>query len=601
MLDSYQKMTKTITMQKLISYFSKVGHYSPWILTAVLYAPVFFDLYHSRWKSSDYTHAYFILPVFLWLVWRKRTLLRERLQTINPHPPFSSSMRETERENIPRLRGRRGWLSPTGGGAGGGYSPPLTEGVRVCPVSDTAGGGELLHPTSNYVGLFILLFGVSIYVFGWRGDSLFIATLSLLPVLYGLTTYLYGSKFTKVLFFLILYLIFLAPPSIGIIDSITLPLRYGVSTATEAVLKFFQYPITREGLLLSIGNNELFVGQPCSGFRSMITMFSAGLVYVFLSKANFSKKVILASAIIPLTLLGNLIRIIILCLITFYFGETAGQGFFHNFSGILIIVLITIGLLGLEYFLGKYMPNTSRSMPQALTVRQGNSSYRYTNKNLCITHALLLFAIIFCFGFPKTKEKYEGQNILSQLEIPHNIGGWQGKDVGQEWNIEDEKYFYISQVLEREYINGNKKLFFIILDAKNSHNPKICTENAGFKSTELNATEIHTSNGKFKAHCLYTEKNGEGYLLISWICVNKQIVDWVGQRLKLLWFSLFDQKGSNLLIRLDIPCREENIEDALNLAKSFISDFAQNISAETSDYVFGKNNAEPYSQRITWK
>jgi len=268
-------------------------HYLIWILTVSLYVPVFSALYRFGWKSSDYTHAYFILPVFFWLVWRKRTLLRESIQKI--------------------------------------------------------------RPGNNFFGLSILLLGIFMFTFGWRQGYRFITTLSLLPVLYGLITYLYGLNMTKVLSFPILYLILLAPVPIGIIDSITLPMRYGLSIATVAILKLFHYPITREGLLLSIGNNELFMGQPCSGFRSMVTMFSLSLVYVYISKGSLPKKSILVSSIIPLALLGNLIRITTICLITYYFGEEVGQGFFHNFSGIVMFVFIILGLFGLEYFLERYM------------------------------------------------------------------------------------------------------------------------------------------------------------------------------------------------------------------------------------------------------
>ena len=255
----------------------------------LLYTPLFFGLYRSGWRSADYTHAYFILPVFFWLVWRKRTLLRVSVQKI--------------------------------------------------------------RPGNNFFGLSILLLGIFMFTFGWRQDYRFITTISLLLVLYGLTSYLYGLNVAKIVSFPIFYLAFLAPISTGIIDSITLPMRYGLSIATEAILKLFHYPIAREGLLLSIGESELFMGQPCSGFRSIVTMLSLSLVYVYISKGSLSRKGILVSSIIPLAVLGNLVRIITLCLITYYFGEEAGQGFFHNFSGIVIFVFIILGLIGLEYSL----------------------------------------------------------------------------------------------------------------------------------------------------------------------------------------------------------------------------------------------------------
>jgi exosortase len=191
------------------------------------------------------------------------------------------------------------------------------------------------------------------FVFGSRFDYASVIAFSLILVLFGLIYFLYGRDMVKLLSFPILYLLLLVPPPMGIIDSITLPMRYGISNLAEQVLYFFNYPITREGLLLTIGYNDIFMGQPCSGFRSLITLLSLGLVYVYISKSTIPKKFLLTAFIVPLALLGNLVRVITLCLITFHFGEKAGQGFFHNFSGIVMFIITILGLMGLEIALNK--------------------------------------------------------------------------------------------------------------------------------------------------------------------------------------------------------------------------------------------------------
>jgi len=268
------------------------------ILVIVLYWPVFSHLYQIRWDTVDYTHAYFILPLSLWLVWRKRTEIR---------------------------------------------SLPL----------------EKVSLQTNVICVITLLIGVLLLVFGLRQDYIFIQALSLIPILFGLTGYLYGKQMVKLLSFPILYLLLLVPPPLGIIDSITVPMRHGISILTEKILFFLNYPISREGLLLTIGYNDIFMGEPCSGFRSLITMISLVLVYVYISKSNMSIKLILTLFIIPMALLGNLVRVITLCLITFYFGEEAGQGFFHNFSGIVIFIITILGLISLESLLDKFRAKTA--------------------------------------------------------------------------------------------------------------------------------------------------------------------------------------------------------------------------------------------------
>jgi exosortase len=261
-----------------------------------LYAPIFTDLYGFRWDKVDYTHAYFIFPISLWLVWRKRTLLKNLSQHIKPG--------------------------------------------------------------KNLSGLAFLVLGILLFLFGWRQDYLVISTSSLVPLLFGLIIYLYGTSVAKSLSFPILYLLLLVPPPFGILDSITLPMRHGISVLTEDILFLLNYPIARKGLLLTIGYNDIFMGAPCSGFRSLITMFSLVLVYVYISKGTVTKKLALTAFIIPFALLGNLIRVITLCLITFYFGEEAGQGFFHNFSGIVIFIITILGLMGAESLLDKLQIRT---------------------------------------------------------------------------------------------------------------------------------------------------------------------------------------------------------------------------------------------------
>lgn len=274
-------------------------NYLVWLLVITLYAPVFYTLYRFRWDTVDYTHAYFILPLSLWLTWRKRAYLKELI-------PASPSRGEQK----------------------------------------TKSGNSLFSFS-------LLVFGILMFMFGWREDYQLIYTLSIVPLLYGLISYLYGMNTAKALSFPILYLLLLVPPPFGILDSITLPMRHGISVVTEMILNLFNYPIKREGLLLSIGYHDIFMGQPCSGFRSLITMFSLVLVYIYISKAGLAKKLILTSFIIPLALLGNLIRVITLCLITFHFGEEAGQGFFHNFSGIVIFIITILGVIGVESIIDK--------------------------------------------------------------------------------------------------------------------------------------------------------------------------------------------------------------------------------------------------------
>lgn len=232
----------------------------------------------------DYSHAYFILPASLFIVWFKRR--------------------------------------------------------QLCKIA----------LTPNHLGLLGILLGLFLFVFGWRHDYIFISTFSLIPLLAGITAYLYGSKMLKAVAFPLGYLLFLVPPPVGILDAITLPMRHLASIGAVFILGCFHLPIERQGLLIYLNRHEIFMAPACSGFRSLITFFALGLLYVYFIKTSKKKKWVFLISIIPLALVGNLVRVIMLCLITYLFGDEIGQGFLHQLSGILVFAVIICGFLLIDKY-----------------------------------------------------------------------------------------------------------------------------------------------------------------------------------------------------------------------------------------------------------
>lgn len=268
-------------------------HGAVWLLMSMMYAPVFFQLYQSRWEAIDYTHAYFILPVSLWMAWRKRAQLAELARRLAPAP-------------------------------------------------------------DDMLGLGAAIVGFLMFFFGWRQSFLLIMSLSLIPVLWGTVRYLYGAPVAKAVLFPILYLLFLVPPPLGILDNITLPMRYAISDAAYHILRVFDYPIVKNGLMLTMKQDDIFMGAPCSGFRSLITMMALTVAYVSFIKGDRAKKLILVASGIPLALFGNLIRVMGMCLMTYYAGHEAAEGLFHDSSGMIIFLVMIGGLMGTEHLLDKH-------------------------------------------------------------------------------------------------------------------------------------------------------------------------------------------------------------------------------------------------------
>jgi len=202
---------------------------------------------------------------------------------------------------------------------------------------------------------------------------------------------------------------------------------------------------------------------------------------------------------------------------------------------------------------------------------------------------LLIGTIIYCFAYPKPK--YVSTDIFSQLAIPCNIKDWQGRDAEQGWNLEENKYNFISQIFNREYVNKNKEnIYLLILNAGNFHNPKVCSRGAGFEIKELDNLRFNVLNRTFEACSLYVGMADDGYLIIYWVCMDKNIVSWTGQKIKELYYTLINKNKIRLMIRLDVPCKEKDIGDATMAARKFVEDLIQSIPTVQAEYIFGREN-----------
>ena len=99
--------------------------------------------------------------------------------------------------------------------------------------------------------------------------------------------------------------------------------------------------------LLEVANltPALLVADACSGLHSMFSLTALGTLFMYITarKSRLHNALMLAS-ILPIAFVANVIRVIILVLVTYHFGDEAGQGFLHGAAG-MVLMLVLIGWL----------------------------------------------------------------------------------------------------------------------------------------------------------------------------------------------------------------------------------------------------------------
>jgi exosortase len=206
---------------------------------------------------------------------------------------------------------------------------------------------------TNLWSLLLLLFGFACYATGSIHGSMMIESFAMIPVLLGSTRFLLGRQAFRALFFPICFLAFLVPPPVVFTDMLTSPLKMLVATASASLLKLAGYLVSRNGATILMSDYSIIVGDPCSGMRSLISLMSVGALYAYLQPTSKLKKLALFFATIPISIMANIVRLMLLCLITYHLGEAAAEGFLHKFSGFLLFVVALASLVVLDIMMNR--------------------------------------------------------------------------------------------------------------------------------------------------------------------------------------------------------------------------------------------------------
>ena len=204
-------------------------------------------------------------------------------------------------------------------------------------------------------GWLFLVVGLLLYTLGRSQDILLFEIGSVIWLLVGITLLNLGSKALKAQWFALFFMLFMVPLPGAVVDTVTMPMKMAVSYVAEHVLFWVGYPIGRNGVILQIGQYMLLVADACAGLHTLLTLEALGLLYLnIVRRDSLIRNIGLAILIVPISFTANVIRVMALSLITYHFGDEAGQGFLHGFAGMVLFLSALLLIIGFDTALQKF-------------------------------------------------------------------------------------------------------------------------------------------------------------------------------------------------------------------------------------------------------
>lgn len=207
------------------------------------------------------------------------------------------------------------------------------------------------------------------------------------------------------------------------------------------------------------------------------------------------------------------------------------------------------------------------------------------NFRAVIAANILMLTVLLTLILPKSK--YEGLSLLDELSIPASVGSWQGTDISDAIDTEDERYNFISDIFARYYTDPKgMQILLLVLDAGNFHNPRACFELSGYKITELEPLQLPYGGRTLTAQAILASRGDENMLIVYWLCIDRKLTSWTGQKFKEFYSSLFGRKKAGFMIRLDIPLPSEDYEPALLPLYEFVLNLHKSLNLRTAHHLF---------------
>ncbi|NJC04486.1 exosortase [Sphingomonas kaistensis] len=219
---------------------------------------------------------------------------------------------------------------------------------------------HLAVPGNRLIGFGALLVLIPLYVVAGITGILELQVFLMYAAVVAGAYLLVGGAVLRACWFPILYLAFALPPPDQVVAVLTQPVKIAISGAAVKFLYALGYPIGSSGVMIQIAQFELLVAAACSGLNSLLTLSAICMFYVYLKNKNDRALFIgMALLVLPIAVLANFIRVLILILITYYAGEAAAQGFLHDFAGLLTFAAALATLMAIEALV------TSRRRPHS--------------------------------------------------------------------------------------------------------------------------------------------------------------------------------------------------------------------------------------------
>lgn len=193
-----------------------------------------------------------------------------------------------------------------------------------------------------------------------RVDHLTVMMLAFIPALWASSLVYFGATGFRATLFPQLFLLFLAPIPLELLDVMIQALLWGSALVTDLLFRVSGLPFFRQDYVFVLPGLTIEIAKECSGIRSTMALVITGLLAGYLSLRTGWGKLVLVAALFPLAVFKNGLRIVTLSLLSIHVDEGFMEGDLHTRGGV-VFFCVTLAVMGaLIWGIGRLEQSSTR-------------------------------------------------------------------------------------------------------------------------------------------------------------------------------------------------------------------------------------------------
>lgn len=373
----------------------------------------------------------------------------------------------------------------------------------------------------DWRGLALILPGLGFYWMGYKVDTGYLGFLSAHLFLGGLIVLVGGRAWARVLFTPWLLLTFMWP-MFPLEEMLASPLRLITANVAAKFLNLVGVGTVSEGTSLfsaadaasGLARGDRFrlnVEAPCSGIRSLFSLLMIALFYGSMALRQPKQRLILFLSAVPLAMLGNFVRMILLALGSMWFGSEFAVGRnidghqemsgFHSLAGYAVFAVALGGMFAVcSYFEGRHWKKVKKSAKGFTGGTPSLASRPLSRLTLAQVGTAVALAGV-CLGVCAATPV---QLVLAQpglvRTLPLQFKDFQGIEQGM--TIQEKKILAEGvKIVRNAYLGpGGRQILVTLITSgqgkRELHRPEVCLPGQGWNMAESTPVELKLSDGR---------------------------------------------------------------------------------------------------------